>query len=380
MLNITGKRASFVGVQQSHTISTQACHPPQFRTSYEYVIGSRTDPMFCHNARQEGVVKEITPKGVIVQYKDGTTEGFETGTVYGRAEGSIYPHNLVSELKVGQKFKEGDNIVYNTGFFERDKLDPNAVVFKNSFTVRVALLETSQTHEDSCAISKALGEKLRASTTKMKSIVVDFSQSIHEVVSANQSVKPKDALMVITDEISSGMGFDAESLKVLKKISNQAPKAGYLGTISRIEVFYNGELSDMTESLRNLAKKSNNEMKSRFDVKGLKGVTGRVNDDYAIAGKPLTLNKAEIRIFIDRSTSAGVGDKGVFANQLKCTIGEVMDYKMYTSQGLEIDAVFSYKSISSRIVNSPMIVGTTISLLNVCADRMVKAYKGLPVK
>ena len=65
----------------------------------------------------------------------------------------------------------------------------------------------------------------------------------------------------------------------------------------------------------------------------------------------------------------------VYANQLKCTIGEVMDYKVHTTQGVEVDAIFSYRAISARIVNSPIVMGTTITLLNVLADRMVKAYR-----
>ena len=332
--------------------------------------------MFCHNAKQDGKVKEITKHGIIVEYKDGTTEGFELGTLFGKAEGSIYPHQLKTNLKVGQSFKEGNNIVYNEGFFEKDNLDHNSVLLKNSMTVKVALLETPQTYEDSTSISKTLGERLRTSTTKMKSIILDFSQSIHDVVSVGQKVDPKTYLLTITDDISEGMGYDQESLNVLRKISNQAPKAGYLGTISRIEVFYNGELSDMTESLRALTKKANSELSDRYKIKGMKGVSGQVTDEYSVSGKPLTNNKAEIRIYIDRSTSAGVGDKLVYANQLKCTIGEVMDYKVHTTQGDEVDAIFSYRAISARIVNSPIVMGTTITLLNVLADRMVKAYKG----
>lgn len=333
--------------------------------------------MFCTNARQDGVVKEITDKGIIVQYKDGTTEGFETGTVFGRAEGSIYPHNLKSDLKVGQRFKTGDNLVHNTGFFERSMFDPSVVVMKNSMTVKVALMETPQTHEDSSAISKELGEKMRAKTTKMKSIVVDFGQSLHDVITVGQKVGPKTPLMTITDDISSDMGFDADSLKVLRKIANQAPRAGYLGTITRIEVFYNGEMSDMSESLRTITRKANSELAARRHLKGVKGANGKVTDEYGISGKPLTLNRAEIRIFIELSTSAGVGDKLVFANQMKGTIGEVMDYTVTTVAGETIDAIFGYKSISNRIVNSPIVMGTTITLLNVLADRMVKTYEGV---
>ena len=54
-----------------------------------------------------------------------------------------------------------------------------------------------------------------------------------------------------------------------------------------------------------------------------------------------------------------------------------MDYKIHTQDGEEVEALFSYRAISARIVNSPLIMGTTNTLLNVLADRMIKVYNGI---
>ena len=64
------------------------------------------------------------------------------------------------------------------------------------------------------------------------------------------------------------------------------------------------------------------------------------------------------------------------ANQMKSVIGEVMDYQVTTEQGDEIDMFFSYKNILARVVNSPILIGTTSSLLKVLGRKAVQLYDG----
>ena len=341
------------------------------------MIGNRTTDIFAYSAKQDGEVTSLTEDGVIVEYQDGSTKGVKLGRVYGKAEGSVYPHDIVSPMRLGQKFKKGDAIAYNTGFFELDILDPSRIVMKNSMLVKTVLYESSQTHEDSCAISSRLSTKMSAKTTKVKSFVIDFKQNLINVVKPGQSVNPKDLLMIIEDEITASSGaFDEASLSVLKRLSNQAPKASYLGTVDKIEVYYHGEKSDMTATLKALADRSDRLSAQSCKASNKTVITGQVNDDYRVSGVPLTLDKAEVKFYITIQTTAGNGDKLVFANQMKSVIGETMDYSMTTQTGETIDAVFGMRSILARVVNSPMIIGTTSTLLRVLASKAAQVYKG----
>ena len=105
-------------------------------------------------------------------------------------------------------------------------------------------------------------------------------------------------------------------------------------------------------------------------------ITGQVTDDYRVEGVPLMLDKAEIKIYIIVEDDCGIGDKVVFANQLKSVIGEVMDYDIHTESGEKIDALFSNIAIAKRIVNSPYIIGTTISLLKLIGKKSIQIYRG----
>lgn len=367
----------FIATQHSHTIASPGYRQPYLRTGYEFIIGKRTSKMFSTAAAEDGVVTDIKPKGLIVTYASGEVVGIELGRVYGRAEGTVYPNDIISPLKPGDKFKRGDILAYNTKFFEPDFLNPKEPVLMMNHAVTTALMESKQTHEDSCTISQRLGQSFKTEVTKIKSFVVQFKQNLSYVRKPGEEVNPKDILMIIEDEITSNIGnFSDDALSTLKRLSNVAPKAGVLGTVERIEVFYNGDKQDMTPSLRKLADGSDQEFAKTARATNQPVLTGRVSEEYRVSGTPLELDHAEVRIYITIRANTGVGDKAVFGHQMKCTVSEVMKGEMRTEDGEVVDATFSYRSVAARGVLSAAIVGTTISLLDHIGKKAANMYLG----
>lgn len=64
----------------------------------------------------------------------------------------------------------------------------------------------------------------------------------------------------------------------------------------------------------------------------------------------------------------------MFGNQMKTVFSEVMDYEMRAEDGTIIDAVFGAKSIQDRIVLSPILIGTTNTLLEIIGKRACDIY------
>jgi len=359
------KRVVFAGVQNSHTVAAKGYHPPIVGTGYEYVMAHRMTDMFAATAIDEGVVKSITAKGIVVEYKNGDLRGVTLGRQFGRAEGSVYPHDIVvmQGLKEGTRFKKGQVLAYNNGFFEVSMYDPTTVVLKSSMNVLTMFNESADVHEDSFAISKSVADKFEARTTHVRSVTLDFVQEVFDVVKVGQTVGPEDPLLVIQDEVTSMGTFSEASLNTLRKRSSQAPKAQYRGTIDKIEVFYNGDVEDMSGSIRELADKSDKDLASTCKASAKPVVTGEDNDGYRVAGVPLSLDRVELRFYITVANIAGVGDKGVIGHQMKGTCGRVMTGRMYTKDGRDIDVSFSFRSIMKRVVMSTFDLGTTASLL-----------------
>lgn len=346
------------------------------RTGYESVIGMRTSEMFAKVAKEDGEVIGINEKGITVRYKSGKEQGYPLGILYGRAEGSTYPHTLVTDLKVGQKFKKDDYLTYNTSYFQKDPILPGGMVYKGSLMARVALVELPETYEDSSTISQTLSERLRAKTTKVKEYTVSFKQNVTSVVKVGQKLRPEDILMEIEDEITaSDNSFSSGSLQILSDRSKNAPRAGYVSVVSDIEVIYHGQLDDMSASLKELTIKSNKAKATEAKSRLLPVATGQTDSEFTVDGVPLAANKAVIRIYLNISDSASTGDKVVYGAQLKSVIGEVMPYVMRTGGGDVVDVKMGAKSFSNRIVRSFMMVGERGIALDAIAKTAIAAYK-----
>lgn len=381
MLKISPKRVNFIGIQNRHVVPCAEYTQPLVRTGYEQVIPYRVGDLFAAMAKKDGKVISKTETGIIVEYSDGERVGVELGRRYGNASGLTIPHYVTSDLVQGQSFKEGDPISYNTGFFERDALNPKQIVYKTSMMCKIALMESPDTLEDSSALSKRLAKRLSAEQTKIKDIVVSFGQEIHRLVKIGDVVEPESVLCIIEDELSARSGLlDSDSLDTLRIMEADTPLAKISGMVERIEVFYNGEIEDMSQSLRAIVEASDARLVKRFESAGKEAFSGDVGDDFRIGTDPLMMENACIRIYMTANVAAGVGDKGVFFNQMKTVFGRVFDDDIVAEDGTPIDVIFGQVSIDNRIVGSPPIIGTTNTNLMVGSDRVVRAYRGLPQK
>jgi len=303
------KRTNFIGIQHSHGLACDGYHQSAVRTGYEQVLTKRTSDLFAFTARKPGMVLSMTETSLLVEYEDGERKGFELGRRYGHAAGLIIPHSVVSDLKQGQKFKEGTLLCYNDGFFEKDILDPNNVIWKAGVTAKIALLEAPVTHEDSSAISQRLAELLKTKTTKVKKIVVSFDQSVRKLIKVGQHVEAEDILCIIEEAVTANNQlFDEESIETLRKLGAMTPEAHAKGTVERIDVFYHGDEEDMSESLRTLTNATDRELLKRNKELGRPAFTGAVDESYRVDGNPLQFNTLVIEVYITGIVAAGVGD------------------------------------------------------------------------
>ena len=192
---------------------------------------------------------------------------------------------------------------------------------------------------------------------------------IAELVEVGDKLIPSDILLTSANKDSlNNSKLDSKILSILQNLRSVSPKAKVNATVSKIQIFYNCELSEMSESLRELVIKYDKELVAS------KGYNGKVTSSYSIYSEPLADLKAEIKIYMDTPVNMGVGDKAIFGNQLKFTVGDVFDYDVKTESGAVVEAIFGRASIEARIVHSTDMHATTGSLLEYISKQAVDIY------
>jgi len=364
------KRQNFISIMNAHIVPIKNSRVPYVRTGYEAVVPMRMDPKYVTTAQEDGVVTTLTKDNITVNYKQSGTVKYKLLTWVTKEEsGSAYTHTLISNLNKGDKFVAGDTILYDKLFFEPDIFNPKRVLYKMGTTVTVALSEEPQTHEDSASISSKLTKELSTTVTKVKSYVMTGVDNITNLVKIGDKVEPSDVLFTMLDNsIGDVEKLDKRTIEILHSLKQSSPKAKYKGKITDIKIYYNCEPDELSNSVKRVIKET--------DERALNdtGYKAKVTSAYSIEGKPLLPGSIEIKIYIETNEDMGIGDKGIFGNQLKFTVGEVYKYDMSTEDGTNIEAVFSNRSIMARIVNSPTLIGTTSMVLEKLADNAVNKY------
>lgn len=375
-LNDDSKRVGFGSIMRTHIVPTKGYEILPLRTGYEQVIAHRVGKPFVETAKDDCTITAIDNDIITVTYNDGSTENIRIGRQYGSSGGLTVPQDLITTLKVNDKLKKNEVIAFNPAFFAPDPLDNKVLSMKDGVVAKVALLESNYTLEDSNAVTRKFSKKLGMQVTKKVPIFVKFDNEIHNLVKVGAKVTTDDYLCIIEDAVTSNSGmFDEESIMALQALGAMTPKAKKNGVVERIEVFYNGDKDDMTESLKAVADAADRRLLKETRINGKKGYTGSVSSNYRYDAKPLEADSALIVVYITGNEDFGGGDKCLFANQMKSTVGSVMEVPPVSQfTNTEIDAVFGVRSIYARIVLSPMLIGTTTTLLKAVGKYIGKKY------
>ncbi|ANZ49619.1 putative DNA-directed RNA polymerase beta subunit [Erwinia phage vB_EamM_Kwan] len=356
------KRQNFVGIQWGSAMACVGATTLPYRTEMEKLVAHRTSVKHARVAEQAGKVLEVSEDHIKIKYDDGSEVSFELGRWFGAHEGSNYPHTLITDFKVGDKFPEGTVVTFNEQHFERDLMDRTQVNLKNGIVGWMALIEGEEVIEDSNAISAHAARLMAADVTKAKEVTVRFDQNIMEILKEGDHVDVDSILCTFNDQMSDdSASFSEESAATLYGLSAYAPQAGLRGFIDKIEVVYHGDIEDMSPSITSLVQKYDRVRKKRATALSKDDVptSGSVNGDYRVDGVPLAYQNAVIKFYITHRVDMAAADKLVLANQLKTTVYQVMPGENHTEAGDLIDFKFGRTSVDARIVGSVIKIGTT---------------------
>lgn len=350
--NDDAKRVNLTSVQLSAMVAAEGYQAMPLRTGMEQVIGARAPDEYAYTMKEDGVVESVSKDKLIIKTEKGKI-GVELGTRHGKAAGVVFPHQTVTDLKVGDTVKVGDIVAWDSGFFERDWMNPRNVEFKIGVLTPVVLMENSKTFEDSCVISPKIATLMQTGNTKAKTIVLNFDREIHDLVKVGEEVDLDTPLCVIQDSALSDFDQD-ESLSALKRFANNAPKAKFIGKVTRIEVMYIGNPEEASATIKDIIAADTKLRTTRNKTFGLdESPTGEVKAaDTFVNGQKIISGQVAITIYMDSVMPMGAGDKGAFAAQLKTVVAGIISENTRTESGDPIGAIFSYRSIMDRIVLS----------------------------
>lgn len=307
-------RIGFVGTQSEHRIPIKGAMPMPIRTGYENIVAHKTDKGFTFVAPQDGKVVEKKNDVVIFEYKDGRKDAVEIGLKMASSKGHYYKHHLVCDYEVGESFKKGDVLIFNEQFFVRDILCPGQVVQINYILASTALVDFEETLEDGCCVSEHLSNQMTTEAVHLKTVLLDATSVISDVVKVGDKVDVDDILCVIEDQhVEATHIYDDAASEVLRRLGAHTPKAGVVGTVEKIEAYYFTDPEMLSPSLKALITPLDTARAKRVaKLQDGSASTGQLTETTRLNGELIGPGKVLLRFFISHHDSMNSGDKSVF--------------------------------------------------------------------
>lgn len=369
------KRIGFSAIQHGHGIATEHYEMAPGRTGMESMIASRSGPEFAQVAKGKGKVIDISERHIAVEYEGGEIFRAPLGLLHTTAEGTLYPNTLVTGLKVGDAVEQFDVLSYNIGFFKPNLFNARRVDYTPGILARVAIREATYTLEDSCSLSESFAARMMTKVTKPKPINVDFMDSVLGLVKVGQKVDLDTTLCSIEGAVSSAAGlFDDSNVDTLKLFTPSSPKAKVVGVVSKIEVLYNGDIEDMSESLQVIVAESEKNRRRMAKALGEEYTTGLIGRNVRTEGVNLEPHRAMILVYIDAEVPMGIADKLVIGNQMKSVVGAVLFGDNFTESGEPVDIIFGALSAVNRIVTGLFTGGSLNTVVRITGEEAYKMY------
>ena len=166
---------------------------------------------FVVNAEEDGEVADYDQhsKILMVKYKSGKCRAIDLSpSIVKNGGGGFFLSNvLITELKVGDKFKKDAVLAYHKDFFKNDRFNNCRMVMGT--LAKVAIMSTYNTYEDATLITHKLSERCATEMCFCKAAVIGKNANIFYMVSKGQEIKVGEPL--VTFDTS----FEDESINQL---------------------------------------------------------------------------------------------------------------------------------------------------------------------
>jgi len=245
--------------QSGHQIPTKNMQTALISSGAYKTISHFISNEFVFKAPEDGVVEGVDKKLNVLRlkYADGTKGIIELGVIHRRSpDGFFIDIHKTTNLKAGDKFKAGDILAADQHFFN---FNGNNTEMKEGTLCKVAVMSRDCDIEDGASVTQRFADKLFSTIVMQSQLMLSKTSNLLKIVKIGDNVKTSDPLAVFEEHLE-----DKSITEALDKLGSlteamaanaaNMKTAKYTGKIVDIEVFYNYEIEEYSESLQKLIK------------------------------------------------------------------------------------------------------------------------------
>lgn len=375
--------------QSGHVVPVRKSSPVLISNGAEEVVRFNLSSAFVINAEEDGEIVEYNEElGLVVcRYKSGKCRAInlKPDIVKNGGGGFFLSNQLVTNFKLGDKFKKDDMLAYHKDFFKSDKYLGDKL---NVGTMcKIAVMSTYNTYNDSTVITEKMSQDMATEMVFNRQVVIGKNATVDFIANVGDVVEVGDSLIQFDTSYE-----DNELNKLLNSLSSELKegiiensrnniKSKIAGKIEDIKMYSTVDLKDLSPSLQKIFgkyyKKINERKKllENYDPGSsivkcgmlFTDTTGKVSPNkYGMVKGQKIEDGVLIEFYVKHEETLEVGSKVSYYTGLKATVGEVISagFEPYSEfhKDEEVSTIIAANSVLKRMTPSILLV----SLGNKC--------------
>lgn len=359
---------------------------------------------FAHKARGNGKIVEVVDGShMVIEYDKpcvpsakGLTKfeyiNLKEEAMKNSSSGFFIALKLDTDLKEGNRVKEGQVVAYDKQSFTGDVGATDNLAYKIGTLTKIAILTTDEGYEDSGIISYDLSEKLASDIVYEKEIVVPKDANVFNLVEKGQEVDEGQSLMIMQNAYD-----DEDVTAILKHLSDDEEgvtelgripiKSKVPGVVQDIIIERTVDVSELSPTLKKYVNKFEKEVNAKKAVMKKYGIedSNKILPEAGILPATGRLKKASdsvvFRIYVKTHEKFAIGCKLIYGTALKGVAKDIFPegeepYSEYRKDE-KIHSFLACGSVDKRMVGS---AAPTCGINKVMVElsRKVKEMAGIP--
>lgn len=389
--------------QSRHVIPVKDSSPVLISNGMEDVARFHLSSDFVINADEDGEVVDYDEKDniMMVKYKSGKYRAVNLdGFIVKNGGGGFFLENkLITDLKVGDKFKKNSVLAYHKDFFTHDKF--NDTRMNLGTLAKVAIMSTADTYEDSTCISQRLADAAATEMCFQMQAVIGKNSNVTHMSKKGDNISVGDILVQFDtsyddaslNDLLSKIGDNDLANQIETEAKNNI-KSKYNGVIEKIEMYSTVPIEELSPSLRKIFSKYYSSIRrkeaflEKYDPESKDSINkcgilctepkGQIEPSkYGVIKGQNVEDSVLINFYIKHSEPLEVGSKIANFSALKNTINTIIPegYEPYTKSHPDepIDTFIAANSILKRMVPSVLLT----AIANKCIIELKNKLKDI---
>ena len=368
--------------QSKHVIPVKNSSPVLMSNGMEEVCRFQLSSDFAVNAKDNGEVVEYDEGThiMIVKYRNGDYQAVNLDhTIVKNGGGGFFLSNqLITPLKVGDKFKKDDVLAYHKDFFTNDSF--NHCRMNMGTLAKVAIMSTYNTYQDATMITEKLSDDAATEMCFVKQVTIGKNANVEYIIKKGDEVKVGDSLIQFDNSYEDNSlnsllaNLSADEQDSILQDSRNDVHSKYSGVIEDIKIYSTVDLDELSPSLRKIVSSYYNQINKKkkllekYDSNSehsivkcgmlLTETTKKIEPSKfgVIKGQKIEEGGVLIEFYVKHSEPLEIGSKIANFTALKNTIGEIIPagYEPWSSYrpDEEISTIIASNSILKRMTPS----------------------------